>query len=152
MVWINLLGTIFVIWMAHHNYRRYQAGRRQPLVGRIRGPGHFAFEIVGESHYQRTLERLAGGRTRDGVDVDATATLVLDSANPHDNMAVAVEIDGAVVGYMSKRNAREYRDEIARWGSPGGTFLCSAVIVGGWDRGRGDHGHFGVKLDLPMRS
>jgi len=25
---------------------------------------------------------------------------------------------------------------------------CDAIIVGGWDRGNGDEGNFGVKLDL----
>jgi hypothetical protein len=152
MQWLYVIGTVFIVWMVQHYYRLYQARKRPPLIGRIRGPGHFSFEIVGESHYQRVLERLAGGRTRDGVEVETTASLVLDNGNPYDNKAVAVEISGSVVGYLSKRNARAYRDEIAKWGTPNGTFLCAAVIVGGWNRGRSDQGQFGVKLDLPMRS
>ena len=28
---------------------------------------------------------------------------------------------------------------------------CSALIVGGWDRGPDDQGYFGIKLDLPIR-
>lgn len=37
-----------------------------------------------------------------------------------------------------------------REGCPGADVKCSAMIVGGWDRGKGDTGYFGVKLDLPV--
>lgn len=53
------------------------------------------------------------------------------------------------VGYLSRKNAREYRKRLKKAGYQGITATCFAIIVGGWDRGGGDRGHFGVKLDLP---
>ena len=29
---------------------------------------------------------------------------------------------------------------------------CKAVLVGVWGRGDGDEGHYGVRLDLPVKS
>ena len=113
------------------------------------GPGTYSIEVVGESHHQSTLEAICGGRTEEGHWMEVTATLVHEDANPHDSNAVRVEIDGRKVGYLSSANARQYRKKLKEAGYPGITAACSAVIVGGWDRGDGDRGHFGVKLDLP---
>ncbi|WP_186766277.1 hypothetical protein [Falsiphaeobacter marinintestinus] len=46
------------------------------------------FEIVGESHYQTALERLAGGKKPDGVEVDTGALLIPEPENPYDENAV----------------------------------------------------------------
>jgi hypothetical protein len=35
-------------------------------------------------------------------------------------------------------------------GAAGVPAIVQALVVGGWDRGGDDTGHFGVKLDLPM--
>jgi hypothetical protein len=75
--------------------------------------------------------------------------LVLDDDNPYDSLAVRVEIRGCIVGHLSRENAREYRRQLKKAGHPALTASCKALIVGGWDRGGGDRGHFGVRLDLP---
>ena len=41
-----------------------------------------------------------------------TAVLVLDDDNPYDNKAVRVEIDGYLVGHLSRENARQYRKKL----------------------------------------
>lgn len=121
----------------------------QPKVGSIPGPGLFDVDVVGESKYQRALDRICGGRTEDGVDCLVTAVLIYDSSNRYDKMAIRIEIDGETVGYLSRENAREYRKQMEIAGHPGLTASCEARIVGGWDRGPDDQGYFGVKLDLP---
>ncbi|MCZ7599752.1 MAG: HIRAN domain-containing protein [Gammaproteobacteria bacterium] len=78
-----------------------------------------------------------------------TAHLVHEDDNPHDRYAVRVDIHGKTVGYLSRELALEFRKSIAELGHPGLTAKCNALIVGGWNRGDGDTGHFGVKLDLP---
>lgn len=49
-----------------------------------------------------------------------------------------------------QKNAREYRLKLKEAGYAGIPATYSAKIVGGWDRGGEDKGHFGVKLDLPV--
>jgi hypothetical protein len=116
----------------------------------LSGKGDFSFEIVGESHYQDNLERICGVRTIEGEDKIVQATLVHDDDNQYDNKAIRVDIDGNTVGYLSRGDARAYREMLEKRGLQGITTICSAKIVGGWDRGRRDKGHYGVKLDLSI--
>ena len=119
--------------------------RPKPRSSAMSGPGNFALDIVGESHYQDALGAIAGSKTEDGVSVRCEATLVLDNANPHDKKAVRVDIARRTVGYLSRENARRYRA-----GNPNRSQTVPAMIVGGWDRGRDDEGMFGVKLDYNL--
>jgi hypothetical protein len=125
-------------------------GAKKPVpTANLRGPGTYSFEIVGESHYQAALEKICGGKSEEGHRKIVQATLIHDDNNPYDNKAIRVEIDGMTVGHFSRQNAREYRERLKEAGHPGITATCSAMIVGGWDRGGNDKGHFGVKLDIP---
>ncbi len=119
------------------------------VVGRIKGPQTYSFDIVGESHYQQALESICGGRTDESREKRVTATLTYEDDNPHDNNAIRVDIDGEIVGYLNRELARNYRKMMKEAGHPGLKSKCGAMIVGGWDRGDGDTGYFGVKLDLP---
>jgi hypothetical protein len=130
-------------------FGRSQQPPRSVSQAEIPGPGSFAVEVVGESHYQDALARICGGVSEDGAEVYKTAVLVLEDENPHDGQAVRVEIDELLVGHLSRKNAREYRGMLAANGHPTITASCRAVIRGGWDRGDGDRGMFGVRLDLP---
>lgn len=109
--------------------------------------GGFDVEVVGEASYQEALERLCGGRTDEGADLECVATLRAEPSNPYDPDAIRVEIDGEHVGYLNRHAAKAFRpvaDRLARQGQVG---TCRARIVGGWDR-EDDRGHFGVRLDL----
>jgi hypothetical protein len=72
--------------------------------------------------------------------------------NPYDSKAIRVDIQGNTVGYLSRENARQYRKRLEKAGHKGMTATCFAMVVGGWDRGSGDKGHFGVRLDLPKNA
>jgi hypothetical protein len=122
------------------------AGR---YVARIPGPGTFSFPVVGESHYQTALASICGGYTEEGHDVVVEANLVLEDSNPHDPDAVRVDIKGETVGYLSRENARQYRNRLIEEGYPHVVAKCMANIRGGWDRGHGDKGYFGIWLDVP---
>lgn len=111
----------------------------------------FDVPVVGESNYQAALESICGGRTEDGVDKIVDAALVLEDSNPYDAQAVRVDIEGKTVGYLSRANARRFRERLAGSGGEVGSALaCKARIRGGWDRGDGDRGHYGVSLNLSM--
>ena len=125
--------------------------RRKPrqIANITNGPKTFGVEAVGESNYQEALERICGGRTEDGHNLEVEAILTFEDDNPYDRMAVAIYIQDQLVGYLNRETARSFRKELAS-AAPGITLAsCSAMIVGGWERDEEDWGYFGVKLDLP---
>lgn len=128
------------------------ASRGKPHIrvdAALPGPGAFSVKVVGESNYQEAIERAVGGRSEDGCEKIVDAVLHLEDSNPHDPMAVQVLIGGSVCGYLSRENAKAYREQLKKAGHPKVTISCKAMIVGGWDRGPHDRGHFGIRLDLP---
>lgn len=114
----------------------------------ILGDGSFGVGAVGESNYQEALEKVSGGRRNHGVSRQVTAELELEDDNPFDSNAVLVRIDGLKVGYLSRADARAFRQEAGGRVEGARRILCRGRIRGGWDRGRGDRGHFGVALDI----
>jgi hypothetical protein len=125
------------------------APKQPQLHADLPGPGDFALEIVGTSHHQTTLERIAGGRTEDSADVLVQAVLIFEDHNPHDANAVMVLIDGKLVGHLKRSDAPLYRQQILKAGYGPLPGRCAAKIVGGWYRDEDDRGYFGVRLDLP---
>jgi HIRAN domain len=113
--------------------------------------GRATVEVAGESHYQGTLEVIAGGRTINGArKPDHLAMLVPEPRNPYDPNAVRVYLGPPMgkVGYLSREDAVRYRPVIERVAWMGRVIACRASLKGGWDRGRGDSGSFGVTLHL----
>lgn len=119
-----------------------------PFIG---GPLTYRVDVAGESFYEASFTELCGPRTLEGFRVPTNARLQLQDDNPHDRAAVAVTIEGQPVGHLSRDCARAFRRSV-RYGalSTFEVFECAALIVGGWDRGSGDAGYFGVKLDLVL--
>jgi len=115
----------------------------------ISGTGTFLVDVAGESFYEESFAALCGERTIEGIRVEVTAQMELRDDNPHDNRAVRVTIQGYPVGHLSREDARAFR-RLVRYGSLAEheVFECAALIVGGWDRGEGQLGNFGVRLDL----
>ena len=70
--------------------------------------GREDLEVVGESYRQANLWRVVGGRHRPEVHVrvDVYAMLLAEDGNPHDPNAVSVWIDGLMVGYVPRDQAR----------------------------------------------
>lgn len=124
----------------------FQTGlaQRNALVLR----GGRTVEAVGESYYQDALARVCGGKTYDGHQHPCIATLVPEPHNPYDRNAVGIYVDGQKVGHLSRSDAAAYQPLLARLANDGVVGTCTAMIVGGWDRGAGDEGHFGIRLDL----
>jgi hypothetical protein len=106
----------------------------------------FPTYVVGESHYQVALETICGSKQEYG---QATWTdevqLIPEDDNPYDPNAVRVEIEERQVGYLSRTDAVSYRRKHGK-----SVITCEAIIVGGWDRGHGDRGNYGVRLNLRL--
>lgn len=131
--------------------RRSNPENRTPTPkASLPGPGTFSVCVVGEMQYQSNLEQICGPRNEHGENREEEAQLVHENANPYDPMAIRVDIRALTVGYLSRENARQYRQQLASAGHPGIDAWCKARIRGGWNRGPRDQGLYGVVLDLPV--
>lgn len=119
------------------------------MLIKIAGPGTFAVEVVGVSRRQDALAAIMDQHGRSGRTVTLDALLILENSNPHDANAVRVEIDNALIGYLSRENAARYRADLAAANTPDATIQCKARIVGGFETSSGERASFGVRLDLP---
>jgi hypothetical protein len=134
--------------------RKPEENKPQPSMVRARysestdGFGRYNVDIVGESNYQPALEAICGKPSERGYQIEKTARLIHEDSNPYDNQAMKIEIDGRHVGYLSRDNARGYRAQLRQQGFGGRDTTCPALISGGWDKGNGDTGKFGVRLEL----
>jgi hypothetical protein len=109
-------------------------------------PGGHQVAVVGESYYQDNLDHVCGGRSKGGHAHDCLAVLCPEPSSPYDPNAVAVYIDDLQVGHLSREAAKAFLP-VARQ-LAGRTAACAATVRGGWDRGDGDQGNYGVVLDL----
>lgn len=133
-------------------YRRQKRGKKVK-PGQIYfwpGPGEYAVDVHGESHYQQNLERICGKRKPDGENKYVTARLSKEDDNPVDPNAVRVDINGLQVGYLPKELAPTFRQRLSEGGYSNVQMLeCDAVIRGGWLHPTKGAGYYGVWLDLP---
>lgn len=150
MEWLLIVGAIVlaVIWALSRADEAGSGGTASRSPASAAGATMASFtrpiEVVGESNYQSALLAAAGGKTADGpARTEHLALLVPEPSNPYDKNAVRVEIGGRLVGYLSRAVARELSADLRRIGTP---LACHARITGGWNRGGGDTGSFGVVL------
>jgi hypothetical protein len=131
-------------------YAQRSTGGKSLPEGAIFLGGNNAYDVrvVGESEYQESLSKIAGGRNEYGVHHKCFALLAPDDSNPHEPNTVRIVIDGRTVGYFPAPTSGELRKALSSLGAEGKPVYCRAKIVGGWDRGNGDIGYFGVKLNL----
>lgn len=148
--WIVLAAVAYAAYRLHKFLKASGSGGARGVEPRIRGDGSYAFEVVGESNYQSAFVRLFGRPAEDWEPIQLDATLVLEDNNKFDNKAVRVDLQGETVGYLPRKMARTFRSSLERDGHTHWTsFKVGAEVRGGWDRGGGDRGNFGVWLDLP---
>lgn len=109
----------------------------------------YPLEVVGESRYKSNLLQICGDYdTSEGYEDDGhAAELILEDNNPYDpGNAVLVQIDDLPVGYLSKSDARLYRQRLQTLGFSGNVVAVStASIKGGFEHG-GEIADFGVRL------
>ncbi len=120
-------------WLADH-----------PIIG---GDSFFTFEVAGASFYQDALEMIVGGRKDASVYFRTIALLSSEPDNEHDKNAIAVRINGMTVAHIKREHNILLREQLSEIGICGDV-QCRAMIAGGWDRGSGNRGNFGVRLDL----
>src|SRR5713101_9175022 len=109
--------------------------------------GQDDLEVVGELAYQDALWRLSSGTLGDRIRRQIVAVLVPEPTNPYDANAIAVQIDGQVIGYLPRATAQEYLPGLQRLMSMrGGYIALRGVVVGGGYYNDGP-GRLGVWLE-----
>ena len=108
--------------------------------------GDETLEVVGESHYQEALWQIVGGHRAEHVRHPVNAVLVPEPDNPYDHNAIAVRVEGLLVGYLSREDAVRYRPGVLRLMEAGNYVALEGAIVGGGERADG-LGRLGVFLD-----
>jgi HIRAN domain len=104
-------------------------------------------EVVGEASYQSALWSICGGVQGDQIRHPIVALLVPEPQNPYDPNAIAIQIDGHVVGYLSRDVAQQYGPGLqSLMARSDGYVALRGVIVGGGYYPDGP-GRLGVWLD-----
>jgi hypothetical protein len=127
-------------------------GKRKPpapLVNNI-WPGKHGFggDVVGESNYQDALTAAVGAPPTSWNEATVMASLVCEPDNPHDQMAVAVFVNGQRVGYLRAEHARAFHERLKRRGIAGQTTHCGALISGGGKTSDGTQRLYGIRLNI----
>jgi hypothetical protein len=106
------------------------------------------FEVVGESHYQTDIARLAGDHNDQGALKKYTAMLIPEDGNAYDNKAIRVEIEEFTVGNLSKIDARSFRRRLGTKKLSRQVTSCDAVVKGGHLMRNGKYASYGVSLAI----
>jgi hypothetical protein len=93
--------------------------------------GRFMVEVMTESRYQPTLQALAGQHGDNAAAAPHVATLMPDDRNAYENEAVAVFIEGRMVGYLSPKAAIKFRELLRKKEAAGRLSTVDAQVRGG---------------------
>jgi hypothetical protein len=122
--------------------------RTRSRIRRLSTAGRVA--IVGESHYQDAIAEVARHATAQSPEeaIPATAVLVPEPVNRHDDQAVRVDLlrgDGSAItaGYLRDDQAADHQPLLLELAERGEVGSCPARIVGGGQRSYGVHLHLG---------
>ena len=102
--------------------------------------GNEDLEVVGEASYQVALWAISGGSEGDRIRHKITAVLVPEPKNPYDPNAIAIHIEGKLVGYLARDVASHYLPGLLALMTRCGSYVAlQGVIVGGgyYDDGPG---------------
>lgn len=135
-------GTVSDSKQAKKTRRAYDSTYMWPKLD------EYDFPVVGESHYQSALARIAGHHGSNKVRQECIANLVPEDTNDFDDKAIAVVVEGSTVGYLGREDARSFRRRLSQKSLAGQTTGCHAIVIGGGKLQNGDDRSYGIQLDL----
>lgn len=100
----------------------------------------YIYNIVGEQSYQNNLKKIAGPKEEESKFFECYAKVSSEPFNQYDKNAVKVEINGLLVGYLSRGEAAKLAGKVVNKTVP-------VVIDGGW-KDEESTGSYGVKLAI----
>lgn len=120
---------------------------------RLNGASTYQYQVIGVSRYQSALKRIH--KTHADADQGRTVQAILVQEKGHKKhkgqIAVRVEVDGAVVGFLPGDLAAEYRVRLIDAGYPEATVACKARITAQRSAGLDDEFYYSARLDLPPK-
>lgn len=154
---MEFYALFFIIILAAISWRLYRAlqpqyaPKQRPIPSKVyEWPDEGdEFDIVGESHYQKSIKILAGPNDEHVYNKEYRAFLIPENDNPYDKKAVRVDIDGMTVGYLSREDAPDFRESLREKKLTGKITDCKAIVIGG----RGPNGKiwsYGIRLSLNL--
>ena len=72
----------------------------------------YTYNIVGEQSYQNNLKKIAGPKEEESKFFECYAKVSSEPLNQYDKNAVKVEINGLLVGYLSKSEAAKLSSKV----------------------------------------
>lgn len=93
--------------------------------------GRYMVEVMTESRYQPALRALAGPHGDNAAAASYVATLLPDDLNAYEKFAVAVFIEGRMVGYLSEKASIKFRELLRKREATGQLTTCDAQVRGG---------------------
>jgi len=114
--------------------------------------GATEWHVVGTSYRQPALAKIAGKKKKEPADHEVVAAIVPEPENEHDSNAVAVQVDGELVGYLSRGDAKKVQPLLLEMLKRDKVYAaCRGRVIGGVKRSRKDETDYGVRLyfDLP---
>jgi hypothetical protein len=94
--------------------------------------GEDDLEVVGEANYQSALWSICGGVEGDQIRHQVVAVLTPEPHNSYDPNAIAIHIDGHIVGYLAREVAQQYGPGLqSLMARCNGYIALRGVIVGG---------------------
>ena len=109
--------------------------------------GDLYFPVMSQSNYNtmaievsKELKKIAGPKEEESKFFECYAKVSSEPFNQYDKNAVKVEINGLLVGYLSKSEAAKLAGKVVNKNVP-------AVIDGGW-KDEESTGSYGVKLAI----
>lgn len=134
---MNGIIGIFFLTLFFYLFWKYIKARILPKPS----PTHsYTQEVVGEASYIDNLRKIVGTSGKEVRLEGLTATLVHEPDNQHDSNAVAIKINGMVVGYLPRAAAKKHIATIKD------TITCPAIIIGGGK----DRPNYGVWLSYKI--
>ena len=100
----------------------------------------YLYNIVGEQSCQQNLKTIAGAKQAESKYFQTSAKVISEPDNKFDRNAIKVEIDGLLVGYISKQDAEKLAGRKVNKVVP-------CLINGGWLDAESE-GSYGVKLAI----
>lgn len=129
-------------------------GKESPGISdfRLKGSKLNSLKIAGTMQAQDALRAIAGGNSEFSANARIRVIVEEEDNNIHDSNAVKISFQGNTLGYLSRKDAKTYRADLARHGLKGKKGNASADIVGGWIDDDSS-GHFGLRLrcDWPIQ-
>lgn len=151
-MWFILISFIGVIGYFYLDSLKHQQATTPRLVDISKmfhwpSAGDYEFEVVGESFYQNAIESIIKNKSNN-IHQEFVAVITPYSTNKYDDKAVKVEIDGLIVGHLSKEDARSFRRRLGTKKLTNQATAAKAMIIGGHNDKAGNKLSYGVALDI----